>query len=62
MKITFRARTVIGVPALGFIAAVGLITPTLTPGQDTSNHLLEEHVVVANRTEVPIGKVGSSIE
>ena len=121
MKITFRARTVIDVPALGLIAAVGLITPTLTParmshkfstalrntgaeadfvgyaslqgvdpaspanlhktrastrspfaryefcekcglGQDTSSHLLEEHVVVANRTEVPIGKVGSSIE
>lgn len=62
MKITFRARNVIEAPTLGFIAAVGLITQTLTLGEDTSDHLLEEHVVVANRTEVPIGKAGSSIE
>lgn len=64
MKITFRARTVIYVPALGFIAGVGLITQLASSplGEDSSSHLLEEHVVVANRTEVPIGKVGSSVE
>ena len=63
-------------PALGLIAAVWFIAQPLplasitrqdasNPSgyeQDASSHSLETYVVVANRTERPIGDVGSSVE
>ena len=64
MKITFRVRNVIKKSIFGCVAGMGLMTQAVSNAQkeDSSAYELHQYAVVANRTEVPIEQVGSSVE